>query len=1354
MSEPTPGTIELTCPGCQAYFRLKPKKGKFPKGPIPCPKCQTSIPLNIPKSDASSTDAPSSTPQSGVLSRSKIRKGPSTSPMQRSVPAMTSEKKPRETKEQVDDAFLRAADQLLDHPNKSPTSTFQGFGIAENLRRTSPQQALNDTQNADDSPSVKKNSTTDTSLFHREDPTKALNPQVIQQIKAAHQHDTPVGGIDVMSTQTPVGGVNPLSNPLDDLTLADENEPGPFDMRDILEAERSKLEGSDPNEVTHNPLLDGQNVFASPKQSEHKPLPSDQLGAEVSLGATATVADDTASAVANSEPPIIDTPLTSRSDIFTDASASAPSEPTQEMEMPGASDSSPKADSSPSKSSKPLAAMLRKKFGAQKLDTLRTTLNEPSTPIAEGSSTPAIEPDKAPKFKLGADEDDLAKILDEADSKRPSGEHQMLSQRDLGPHMHPTKPALHVNQELSKRLANIMPPSLNGDSDLIEDPEPAPPSTSIGARFKKRLQQDRSPDLEPGKPPAVKGSSLLAKLKPNRVPASEITGEIPIARHLQSPQGLPDEASVPADDAKSGSFNRFDLTPQRGDDTPKGISWATSDSIAASSAAFQDHAQHVTRKRRRQESHSGLFPISGGLGQEDSLGFANERKGSGYIRLPTSEIIDVLGKGQYRLLVEDIVYEPVDERGLTELVKRGVILGAEKIADADGEWRPINEHPVFRRLKKKMAIEAHALLAKYRQPSSGPSSVMEEDSEDISVPPISVPGEDAKPSDDIKTTDNTLKVKDFSNPTPSVIERLDDLSAELDEDSAPEATGAPPTLPATAQLHAVKPPEHAERDDISEAIEQTVQESEHDVHDMPEESEASEEPEALKAPPTSLDEESSVVYGAPTFEGEDPLSEKKRSPWLPIAGLLLVGGLIVAGVLFTQPELRQQLFGSDSPIVDEPIVNKDGSITPPPTGAPSITTAITQARSAIQSAVSMDLTDRTKQLELAKSFGTQGEHTLANTLYAMAWTPSADGAVTQNYADSLIAAKDYAQLRQLAMTGLASGEQTDLYEGLRQQALDKDDSLRALTFIEINRTSHGDSMTLVNSDRGLVFKLVDAQGQAWAFHPEQKDYTRSAWHRDMTAWRLCQLIVCGIHIPEVSPSTMSAEVFDHLMSAQGSGAAAPSDRYASLEWQGKGPERSISGALKRWEEPGAFWPFPYTNTWRPWLAAYEDAALMDKPLGDALTNMQRSDVELYDAMLAQNPGMTTRELAEQLTHAITFDFLTNNMNRFKERIVYNGARDNQLSAGRFHSLDHSTVMNSRLSSRVKGRFDWVQRFDRAMIDSIRALDPERSAAILFPEGSEVSRGEQQAFWSRREKLLKEVDARAVKYGKENVLYFE
>ena len=1326
MSEPTPGTIELTCPGCQAYFRLKPKQGKFPRGPIPCPKCQTAIPLG--PSSSSSGDAPtgeradrglSSTagkaPQSGVLQRSRIARGPSTSP---ALPALS---------DASPDAFLRAADKLLgDTSSPGLHSTFQGFGLNASLDRTSPNRELPDLEAEKERRRVKKNSTTDTSRFHREESTKAVGVETTKALNEAPRR-RPSDQLD-----TPVGGVNPLS----DLNSAQEQEPGPFDMRDIVEAERHNRERADPNEITRNPALQqGESPVPGAEPVAIKPRP-EGFGALVSE------------------------PLVSRSDIFTDASAETPEpDPSDDSAAPERKELEQKAPSRPEALAQPLAAMLRQRLGPNKLDALRDTLAESSSAEQQESLT-STRPG-------AAGEEELDRMLDEVGPQRASGEHLALNVQQL-----PTAPAIQVSQEISRRLARLDAPEpahQNDPTSEIDLSEVAKQSVSkphIGRAFRQRVEQsERSAELEPGQAPPLKSVSLLAKLRPHRLPASDLTGEIAIAPHLrraaQAQRGEEPDAVDQADEAPSGTFNRFDLTPER-DDLPQGISWASAESVAA----FQDKAEHaVSRKRRRQDSHSGLFPISGGLGQEDSLGLSSERRGSGYIRLPTSEIIDVLGEGQYRLLVEDIVYEPVDERGLTELVKRGVILGAEKIADAGGEWRPINEHPVFRRLKKKMAREAHALLAQYRQGQASPER--EDDTQEQS--------ERARPERaQLDAAPEALAVGDFSAPSASLIERLDDFSDELEE-SASFIHTLPPALPEPSAAMGDSGEQEEQEvvqvvpisldEAISEALDEPAELAERDQEAPYWPVEEDEEP-SLASEPSEPSQELLVAPEALAQDDElsddDPLAPEivpspkassSRAIWI-VAALMLLGLGLITAALLTQPSLRSQLFGApaapgSSPKPDERALSEEKHGAPSPE---TLSEALSRAGEIVAQASAFNFSDAARSSELAAAFAAQGDHGAAATLYGLGWTPEADRTRTEAYIKALKQSERFEGLRRVAALGLGQGEEAErgFYEEVRREAIASDPAMRSSEPVTITSAWRLESGTPISTEHGVVFRLLDGQGQRWAFQPEQERYSPSQWERDTVAWRLCQLIACGLDVPQVMPATLAsggalAESIEELGETH----------QAQLAWRDDGGQgRALQGALRRWREPGAFWPMTYTATWRTWLTAYESPEAIEAPLKEALVSMKSRDPELYEGLTSQQPQkLNTRELAEGISRVVTFDFLMNNMNRFKPRVAYNGELDTQVLGERLASLDHATTMSARLSSRVRGRFGWVQRFDVEMIESIRALDPERSGALLFPEGSGISASEQSAFWSRREKVLEEVDALTQKYGKQSVLFF-
>ncbi|MEZ4462540.1 MAG: hypothetical protein R3E66_23000 [bacterium] len=79
----------------------------------------------------------------------------------------------------------------------------------------------------------------------------------------------------------------------------------------------------------------------------------------------------------------------------------------------------------------------------------------------------------------------------------------------------------------------------------------------------------------------------------------------------------------------------------------------------------------------------------------EAHGMAAEQTGSGFIRIPTAEILDVIGHGTFRLKVEGVVYEPIDEAGIRRLVVAGVLTGHELIAPRDGDWLPMQDHAFF-----------------------------------------------------------------------------------------------------------------------------------------------------------------------------------------------------------------------------------------------------------------------------------------------------------------------------------------------------------------------------------------------------------------------------------------------------------------------------------------------------------------------------------------------------------------------------------------------------------------------------------------------------------------------------------
>ena len=1536
MGETPPSTVELICPGCGAYFRLKPKKGKLPKGPIPCPKCGTSIPVELASAVSASADAggdetqghnpaqdsdpveesgskpapasskPKSPPMSGIISRP--RKGKSKSSSAASDPPASAPEPSVSEVEDDDDLEVsdkaptvdkhRAALEALLDDDKGPNSTFLGFGLKKGAQEKTAaidekileQVRSTSTKPTTENPSVpaakeksadEHGSTTDTSHFMRSDTEegenetgemdpKAVSEDLREDVKGVSDRETPIQ-LDKLSFEDEKAPVNKEA----DSDWSQENAPGPFDLRDILEAEKEQIGPQVSNEVTRNPALDQSNpVGDAESKSGPKPLPKDpffgvpdaddaesvqestaahdesvekkdspspssradvlgrlkkslrsstipskdeedpaealaaklerlergdlgSLAIESSVHSNKTTVRETtentrvtAEQLEKSQPGFEsnESPAVSASDIFEESSVAQDSIASSSSPDSSSEVSSPDAEDASSGGGKPpLAALLKRKLGKAGVDELRGKVEGASeayddslSESSDSSGSAANANSGLDDILSGADEDDLARVLDEAGDlstwpKSPAAATPSTTAQTTPRSADDAESKPRAKTKLGGFAAIKIPSHKEGIQDQADKgaEEPAPIE-----KPKPRLSLSQKRD---------KARSLLRSLD---------------TRKDETPEQEAEEVSSVEDSQEQ----------------PNGLSWGDA-------ALHRGDISSFGRKRRRQESHSGLFPITGGLGQESSVGMASERRGSGYIRLPTSEILDVLGTGQYRLMVEDIVYEPVDEVGLTELVKRGVLMGAELIAEQGGEWIPIVEHPVFKRLRKKMALEAHALLAQYQRADSsqelaastmavteGSIESTEDDSmlEDMSDALVSMANIELPPAlpadasgevaavepEEYEDLPGPVAAQDAPEPAPLLAlpdaPRVRDESEPLEPSTGDEEEQPRPTASADAaaeesdgseDLFPSQPEEDS--DPLDDPFPKFTSESDDGpsisfelpvYKDPPAEEEDSEElfepsdveddggddglgqieqPDHFEEPQV----QPAVQVQNPTLE-DDPEIEDPFAPEpgrrLPIGGLLLLLLLVGVGVgaivLAVNPDLRASVLGPLG-INEATETPKDPSNTTPKTPKQDPGKAVAAASTKLlEATTSFDFDDQTTLLGLAAE--AKGEQALS--IYRAAWSPQADASATVAYANALAAAEKWGDLRQV-VGAIAPGTNADI-DALRAKAIDNDPAMRGFTHEPIKEGLHGDAMKVLPG-RQVAFALSnEADQKTWVFQPSQSRYDREEYVRDVIAWRLCQLITCNILIPETVPARIDEETFNTLLSrGQGSGAASPSERYSRLNWksEGKGDEKTryVEGVLRRWVEPGPAFDMNYTKTWRGWVDASLDPAQLDEPLEKSLDGVKGENEEIYNQLVAQKGKLSTREFGRQISSMIVLDYLLNNRDRFRERQTYNGI-DNQLVDGRIVSYDHTSALDSRLSSRVRGRMSWVTRLSKSQAESIRALDEEKANAILFPEEADFSSSDRRAFWSRHGKLLQEIKEREERYGKEEALAFE
>ena len=1364
MGDTPPSTIELTCPGCGAYFRLKPKRGKLPKKPIPCPKCETKIPI-----ERASMQSPTETSQSGIISRPAKAKPP-----------------------EEPDRHRAALEALLDE-DKGPNSTFLGFGRNKGGGREEQTLSIDEeileqarqhsTRKTSENKSVEvpsappRGSTTDTSHFLKTDtqeqpPSHEQDDAHEQELgelfsRPAEARETPIQldklDFDIAPTQAEVKS-----------SWGDESaqEPGPFDLRDILEAEKEQAGQEVENEITRNPALDRDYPAGAPQEPEQRPLPQDDF-----FSVVPPREEDNTTAHEDAAPGGVDSGLLSRlkknllkkapahekevtrdneelvaklqreardyfpdesardtrerealssHDIFEESSAAA-DEP---LEAPGADEAA--QSQSPKPVRPPLAALLKRKLGKANFDDLRGRVEGAS----EAHEDPAPEEDPLADLLSGADEDDLARVMDEANinSKLWSRPHSITAQTQTA--MEEEEP-----QAPQEDAAAQQPPP---EEDVSISKTKLGGFQAVVPRSLKKAPAGEDSAKEPAAP------SPLPELPERPAP---VLGRLSLHQKRERAQSLLRSLSPPTESEQVGAGEVTVAQESVLEEKPGGISWGGAELHTGDTSGFG-------RRRRRQESHSGLFPIPGGLGQESSVGMAGERRGSGYIRLPTAEILDVLGQGQYRLMVEDIVYEPVDEVGLTELVKRGVLMGAELIAEPGGEWIPITEHPVFKRLRKKMAFEAHALLSKYKRSDAREQATPSEAGEDAGAAPERDDGIEDFSADLVSEHAISLREQEELAASAPPVPGLAQSSSESEEQE---------------ELSEELPSFSPERDDSSISFELPVfQDPSHATDEEEEEQEGSLEESSLEE--GSLEEESSEVsepeqeeplevlaqparVPALTQEIEDPFAhtrkEKKTiTPLMIFVLIALIGALLMGGALALNPNLRKALFGT--PVImpaepDEAGADAKPAVVTTTTGNPE--QAISAARQLVLKASALEMASAAGLQRLAAAASSAGDSEGALMLLASAWSPASEQAQTLSYARALEAAGQWGRLRQVAGSVSGSEELTSL----RQLAIESDPALRSMDAEPLGSSAYGEAMQAlkVGSKVAFTLSLKDEQ-PAWVFKPAQKGYGEESYKRDVVAWRVCALTACPFRIPETRPARISERDFNKMMElGQGRAASEPSQRYANLAWrEDKGSaERYLLGTLRPWVKGSPAFDMDYTRTWRPWTDASADSKVLDEPLETSLAGIKAENPELYASLMAQQGKLSTREMARQISGVIVFDYLFNNRNRFQAREVFNGT-DNQFVGGEFVSYEHATAMESRLSSRVRGRFSWVERFSRTQVEALRELDRAEVEPMLFPADSQISSSEQRAFWSRREKLLETVDALIARHGEQAVLAFD
>jgi hypothetical protein len=1252
-----------------------------------------------------------------------------------------------------------------------------------------------------------------------------------------------------------------LSFASDPFASVEAEEPGPFDLRDILAAEKEQISPEVEGSVTRNPLLDkkeeGGDLFGRPEPTRARPMPPLPAGMGGDMervptrpgGEPAVPSEakgeherDTAESQALTAAQVdADADVHERNTAESDAVPAeqleqlerarerdepagfdAPhglSQTTRELEPPR-SESSEVVEPEPPRQEQPAPAPDEPSPSEVEFDPEIVLGGDTEAPAVGSAIEPTSEPDEeeqhveeerselAERLKSKFGKKKLTSRLSAIRAKKETSEVSDVSDEpegddplDLGELLADEESAGIVDdvfEEASRASeASEAEPVAEADDEATAEVSSSEVTVEVSGVAVEDLRE--GPTAEYASEPQV-AAAAAATLAEERNLAQQSKKRGPAPRKLdlsklaklkeaggkggKEKRRLPRPGKIGEGSSPSRSALSFDL-PAKPEERVNSLGGEVSN-------AYQNlkRGRGHGRRRRAGESQSGLIAlpdVRGGMFGDDEPGMASERRGSGYIRLPTSEILEVLGSGTYRILVEDIEYGPVDEKGLTDLIKGGVLLGAEMIAQGDGEWQPIADHPVFRRLRRKMAAEAHAMLAKYNAdqkakeagPPELPTPVVEEPSHVEASEPEAAPGAGL----DLSDSEVLPAFGDVSEPGPEP----EPVSAPVDQSGEVELSPEPEPEPEAEEQVAEEPERAQARQRVGTlpmgSITAPSREPEpaaevaSEPDPTPSEADTSQDTAVIDFPAHMSGEISAVTDEEPQAEAEpkapeheraaQPSPERVAAPEEPrpapreprvdfeitepsggsklplvLLAILVIGGLIAGGVYLSRQGSEA---GGEPGEVVEP-TPKDGSedVADAPDGA-SVGEAVAEAREAVEGAV-IDLGSPSAVMGVARGLMESGDATGAARALGAVWEgDSSDAALGVRYAKALVAAKRFSEARAVSralMVREAEGAQAVFMEAIK-----KDQELSGTQALVLEQGEQADAIEVMDTDRAITLKLVKDGAPAFAFKASQAGW-EDGWRVDVASWRLCELIGCGFVVPRNRAAKIEEGAFKEM--AKG----APAGLVRELRWVSEKGEdgkrrRVLYGALEDWPSEGVSYPIVRTEGWRDWVDVDKDLKLLDAAFADSLSGFSTPS---RPELKGEADGVGVRAVGSAMAGVISFDFLTNNWERFVGTKTHVGPGI-QLIDGEVVVFDHGTAFAPRASTRVEDRFGWISRFNGGTVAALRVLEKKTVDATLFPDASSAERARLRVFWGQRGKFLRRVDGLIKRYDAARVMPF-
>lgn len=423
--------------------------------------------------------------------------------------------------------------------------------------------------------------------------------------------------------------------------------------------------------------------------------------------------------------------------------------------------------------------------------------------------------------------------------------------------------------------------------------------------------------------------------------------------------------------------------------------------------------------------------------------------------------------------------------------------------------------------------------------------------------------------------------------------------------------------------------------------------------------------------------------------------------------------------------------------------------------------ALKFAQTTIHLAALQDTSSPRARHQIAKELLSDGRSLRALGLLETLWAEGQrQPQVAASYAKALWSQGRATSARQVALQGLVHHAQDPELIATFNEAIARDESLKAPTVTITLESGHADKIYPLGGGKSVSLRMTRQGDSVYAFKPAQVTW-REGWQAEVAAYTLCQILACDFEIPSNRMARISQEDFYALYERVRSEKQTRyrEERFQELLWvseedpQGQ-TRQYLYGTLKEWVPGFINWPIEYTEHWEPWLDGTRSLADLERVrLREALSSLrQQQGGRFYRDILRESETSGVLALGSQLSQLLTFDFVTTNWDRFSVLEAYYGA-NNQFAQGRFISIDNGAAFHTQPMQRVNELLPKMTRFSRRQIAALRALRPGQLDLLLFPVQTEESKLRMKIFWQQRDVLLAHVDKLIQEHGAQRVLGF-